>query len=168
MFPKVALMVSGPRPPSRPICCGALRCSYRCDSIESRREPRDAGARHWTAVAIGPGPCGRSRGRLHAGRLELSGPLRLRLGGPRCRADGVRVDVAMVRTPDDRGRLELTKFHSAMSAGPRASSLRWPSSSAEAFKARRDARADLRVRDPKVFVPTRNATLPTSNCSVVS
>jgi len=26
--------------------------------------------------------------------------------------DGVRVDVAMMRTPDEHGRLELTKFHS--------------------------------------------------------
>jgi len=25
--------------------------------------------------------------------------------------DGVRVDIAMLRTPDGRGRLELTKFH---------------------------------------------------------
>ena len=26
--------------------------------------------------------------------------------------DGVRVDIAMMRTPDGHGRLELTKFHS--------------------------------------------------------
>ena len=34
--------------------------------------------------------------------------------------DGVRVDVAMVRTPDGHGRLELTKFHTptAVSASP--------------------------------------------------
>ena len=34
--------------------------------------------------------------------------------------DGIRVDIAMVRTPDGHGRLELTKFHSptAVSAGP--------------------------------------------------
>ncbi len=25
--------------------------------------------------------------------------------------DGVRVDIAMMRTPDDHGRIELTKFH---------------------------------------------------------
>ncbi|HEX8095331.1 VOC family protein [Jatrophihabitans sp.] len=33
--------------------------------------------------------------------------------------DGVRVDMAMVRTPDGHGRLELTKFHTppAVSAG---------------------------------------------------
>jgi hypothetical protein len=102
--------------------------------------------------------------------------------------DGVRVDVAMVRTPDGHARLELTKFHtptatgaepnapantlgirrimfavediegvlaacapmapnslanwsstrtatgSATSAAPKASSLRWPNSSAEAFE----------------------------------
>ena len=34
--------------------------------------------------------------------------------------DGVRVDIAMMRTPDGHGRLELTKFHSpaAVSAVP--------------------------------------------------
>ena len=34
--------------------------------------------------------------------------------------DDVRVDVAMMRTPDGHGRLELTKFHTpaAVSAGP--------------------------------------------------
>jgi catechol 2,3-dioxygenase-like lactoylglutathione lyase family enzyme len=34
--------------------------------------------------------------------------------------DGVRVDIAMMRTPDGSGRLELTKFHSptAVSAEP--------------------------------------------------
>ena len=34
--------------------------------------------------------------------------------------DGVRVDIAMMRTPDGHGRLELTKFHSpaAISAEP--------------------------------------------------
>ena len=34
--------------------------------------------------------------------------------------DGVRVDIAMMRTPDGHGRLELTKFHSpeAVSAQP--------------------------------------------------
>ena len=36
--------------------------------------------------------------------------------------DDVRVDIAMVRTPDGHGRLELTKFHTptAVSAGPNA------------------------------------------------
>jgi catechol 2,3-dioxygenase-like lactoylglutathione lyase family enzyme len=35
--------------------------------------------------------------------------------------DGVRVDVAMMRTPDGHGRLELTKFHTptAISAEPK-------------------------------------------------
>jgi catechol 2,3-dioxygenase-like lactoylglutathione lyase family enzyme len=34
--------------------------------------------------------------------------------------DGVRVDIAMLRTPDGHGRLELTKFHTptAVSAEP--------------------------------------------------
>jgi predicted enzyme related to lactoylglutathione lyase len=34
--------------------------------------------------------------------------------------DGVRVDIAMMRTPDGHGRLELTKFHApkAVSAEP--------------------------------------------------
>jgi catechol 2,3-dioxygenase-like lactoylglutathione lyase family enzyme len=31
--------------------------------------------------------------------------------------DGVRVDVAMVRTPDGHGRLELTKFHTPTATG---------------------------------------------------
>ena len=36
--------------------------------------------------------------------------------------EGVRSDIAMLRTPDGHGRLELTKFHSpaAVSAGPNA------------------------------------------------
>jgi catechol 2,3-dioxygenase-like lactoylglutathione lyase family enzyme len=36
------------------------------------------------------------------------------------RLDGVRVDIAMMRTPDGHGRLELTKFHTpaAISAEP--------------------------------------------------
>jgi catechol 2,3-dioxygenase-like lactoylglutathione lyase family enzyme len=35
--------------------------------------------------------------------------------------DGVRVDIAMMRTPDGHGRLELTKFHrpTAASAEPK-------------------------------------------------
>jgi catechol 2,3-dioxygenase-like lactoylglutathione lyase family enzyme len=31
--------------------------------------------------------------------------------------DGVRVDIAMVRTPDGHGRLELTKFHTPAAVG---------------------------------------------------
>ena len=32
--------------------------------------------------------------------------------------DGVRVDIAMMRTPDGQGRLELTKFHNPMAVSP--------------------------------------------------
>jgi len=32
--------------------------------------------------------------------------------------DGVRVDVAMMRTPDGHGRLEVTKFHSPKAVSP--------------------------------------------------
>ena len=32
--------------------------------------------------------------------------------------DGVRVDIAMMRTPDGQGRLELTKFHSPTAVAP--------------------------------------------------
>ena len=42
--------------------------------------------------------------------------------------DGIRVDIAMMRTPDGHGRLELTKFHSpaAVSAEPEsAPATRW-------------------------------------------
>ncbi|MGB9377198.1 MAG: VOC family protein [Mycobacteriales bacterium] len=41
------------------------------------------------------------------GRAPIEGPSVDRLNG----LDGVRVDIAMVRTPDGQGRLELTKFH---------------------------------------------------------
>jgi catechol 2,3-dioxygenase-like lactoylglutathione lyase family enzyme len=45
--------------------------------------------------------------------MELEG--QARLGGPsvdRLNAlEGIEVDIAMVRTPDGHGRLELTKFH---------------------------------------------------------
>jgi catechol 2,3-dioxygenase-like lactoylglutathione lyase family enzyme len=41
------------------------------------------------------------------GRAPLEGPSVDRLNG----LDGVRVDIAMMRTPDGHGRLELTKFH---------------------------------------------------------
>jgi hypothetical protein len=34
-----------------------------------------------------------------------------RLGGPRGGFEGVRAEIAMVETPDDHGRLELTKLH---------------------------------------------------------
>jgi hypothetical protein len=32
--------------------------------------------------------------------------------------DGIRVDIAMMRTPDGHGRLELTKFHSPAAISP--------------------------------------------------
>lgn len=34
-----------------------------------------------------------------------------------CGLDGVRVDIAMVRTPDGHGKLELTRFHSPAAVG---------------------------------------------------
>jgi catechol 2,3-dioxygenase-like lactoylglutathione lyase family enzyme len=50
------------------------------------------------------------------GRAPVEGPSVDRVNG----LDGVRVDIAMVRTPDGHGRLELTKFHTptAVSAQP--------------------------------------------------
>jgi catechol 2,3-dioxygenase-like lactoylglutathione lyase family enzyme len=50
------------------------------------------------------------------GEAPIEGPSVDRLNG----LDGVRVDIAMVRTPDGHGRLELTKFHAptAVSAQP--------------------------------------------------
>ena len=41
------------------------------------------------------------------GRAPIEGPSVDRLNG----LDGVRVDIAMMRTPDGQGKLELTKFH---------------------------------------------------------
>ena len=41
------------------------------------------------------------------GEMPVEGPLVDRL----CGLDDVRVDIAMMRTPDGQGRLELTKFH---------------------------------------------------------
>jgi catechol 2,3-dioxygenase-like lactoylglutathione lyase family enzyme len=51
------------------------------------------------------------------GKAPIEGPSVDRLNG----LDGVRVDIAMMRTPDGHGRLELTKFHTptAISAEPR-------------------------------------------------
>jgi len=50
------------------------------------------------------------------GRQPVGGPWVDRVAG----LDGVRVEIAMMRTPDGHGRLELTKFHSpaAVRAGP--------------------------------------------------
>jgi catechol 2,3-dioxygenase-like lactoylglutathione lyase family enzyme len=42
------------------------------------------------------------------GRAPIEGPAVDRLNA----LDGIRVDIAMMRTPDGHGRLELTKFHS--------------------------------------------------------
>jgi len=42
------------------------------------------------------------------GQAPIEGPAVDRLNA----LDGVRVDIAMMRTPDGHGRLELTKFHS--------------------------------------------------------
>ena len=41
------------------------------------------------------------------GEAPIGGPSVDRVNG----LDGVRVDIAMMRTPDGHGRLELTKFH---------------------------------------------------------
>ena len=50
------------------------------------------------------------------GQAPIEGPSVDRVAG----LDGVRVDIAMMRTPDGHGRLELTKFHTptAISAEP--------------------------------------------------
>jgi catechol 2,3-dioxygenase-like lactoylglutathione lyase family enzyme len=50
------------------------------------------------------------------GEAPIEGPEVDRLNA----LDGIRVDIAMMRTPDGHGRLELTKFHSpqAVSAEP--------------------------------------------------
>ena len=50
------------------------------------------------------------------GEARIEGPWVDRVNG----LDGVRVDIAMMRTPDGHGRLELTKFHTptAVSAEP--------------------------------------------------
>lgn len=42
------------------------------------------------------------------GEAPVEGPWVDRL----CALDGVRVDIAMMKTPDGQGRIELTKFHS--------------------------------------------------------
>ena len=50
------------------------------------------------------------------GEAPIEGPAVDRINA----LDGIRVDIAMMRTPDGHGRLELTKFHSpaAVSAEP--------------------------------------------------
>jgi catechol 2,3-dioxygenase-like lactoylglutathione lyase family enzyme len=47
------------------------------------------------------------------GEATVEGPSVDRIVG----LDGVRADVAMVRTPDGHGRLELTKFHTPKAVG---------------------------------------------------
>ena len=47
-------------------------------------------------------------GMVVEGVAPIEGPEVDRVNG----LDGVRVDIAMMRTPDGQGRLELTKFHS--------------------------------------------------------
>jgi catechol 2,3-dioxygenase-like lactoylglutathione lyase family enzyme len=51
------------------------------------------------------------------GQAPIKGPWVDRVNG----LDGVRVDIAMMRTPDGHGRLELTKFHTpaAVAAEPK-------------------------------------------------
>jgi catechol 2,3-dioxygenase-like lactoylglutathione lyase family enzyme len=51
------------------------------------------------------------------GQARVEGPSVDRVNG----LDGVRADIAMMRTPDGHGRLELTKFHTpaAISAEPK-------------------------------------------------
>lgn len=46
------------------------------------------------------------------GRAPIEGRWVDRVSG----LEGVRVDIAMLRTPDDHGRLELTKFHTPVAA----------------------------------------------------
>ena len=48
------------------------------------------------------------------GEAPIEGPWVDRVNG----LDGVRVDIAMMRTPDGQGRLELTKFHSPAVVSP--------------------------------------------------
>jgi catechol 2,3-dioxygenase-like lactoylglutathione lyase family enzyme len=48
------------------------------------------------------------------GKAPIEGPWVDRVNG----LDGVRVDIAMLRTPDGHGRLELTKFHTPAVVSP--------------------------------------------------
>lgn len=48
------------------------------------------------------------------GQAPIEGPSVDRVNG----LDGVRVDIAMMRTPDGHGRLELTKFHTPTAVSP--------------------------------------------------
>jgi catechol 2,3-dioxygenase-like lactoylglutathione lyase family enzyme len=48
------------------------------------------------------------------GEAPIEGPTVDRLNG----LEGIRVNIAMMRTPDGHGRLELTKFHSPTAISP--------------------------------------------------
>jgi catechol 2,3-dioxygenase-like lactoylglutathione lyase family enzyme len=48
------------------------------------------------------------------GEAPIEGPSVDRLNG----LDGIRINIAMMRTPDGHGRLELTKFHSPTVVSP--------------------------------------------------
>lgn len=48
------------------------------------------------------------------GEAPVEGPWVDRVNG----LDGVRVDIAMMRTPDGHGRLELTRFHTPAAVSP--------------------------------------------------
>ena len=48
------------------------------------------------------------------GEAPIEGPSVDRVNG----LDGVRVDIAMMRTPDGHGRLELTRFHTPTAISP--------------------------------------------------
>jgi catechol 2,3-dioxygenase-like lactoylglutathione lyase family enzyme len=48
------------------------------------------------------------------GQARIEGPQVDRLNG----LDGIQVDIAMMRTPDGQGRLELTKFHAPAAVSP--------------------------------------------------
>ena len=48
------------------------------------------------------------------GEAPIEGPCVDRING----LEGVRVNIAMMRTPDGHGRLELTKFHSPTAVSP--------------------------------------------------
>ena len=52
------------------------------------------------------------------GEAPIEGPWVDRING----LDGVRVDIAMMRTPDGQGKLELTKFHNPKVISPEPAS----------------------------------------------
>ena len=60
--------------------------------------------------------------------------------------DGVRVDIAMMRTPDGNGRLELTKFHAPDRDPRRSRRTRRPTHSASAASCSRSTTSTPRWR----------------------